>query len=571
MRHYDSVPDVTELRPGDPREIAGYRVVSRLGAGGQGIVFLAVAPSGERVAIKQLRLEDDRTRQQFVKEVAAARRVAPFCTARVVDVQMDGPAPYVVSEYIDGPSLQQQIDRSGPMNGSALHWLAIGTITALAAIHQAGVVHRDFKPANVMLSSEGPRVIDFGIARDLSTETTVTSRIFGTPAYMAPEQLQASGVGPAADVFAWASVIVFAATGRAPFSAPHMMAVVYRITTGEADLTGVPGDLLRTLQRCLDKDPDRRPSAQQVLALLLGRPVPAHDMTDPTQVLAEATDIVHEAGPATAANSSPGQTLTPGPVASAPRPSPARPQPSAGDNRAINGVDRAADNAWWNAPPPVVPAAPTRTWGDGVIDPNRPPVPRSGGRTVAIVTVLLLLLLLLAGWWLNNHDSSGDPTSDRSTGVTPTGSPGKSSAPAIQPTPADSGGDNENSGPGNSDDQPDDRLVVPERFDGTWEGKGTQLNVRGRSTWTARIELEEGETSGTFALIDPDLNCSGPLTVQDVGIVTITLKSVMENDPNDKCVDAGTVKLTRFGSQLGFTWVNAADPGDRASGTMEES
>ncbi|MBT0773794.1 protein kinase [Kineosporia sp. J2-2] len=299
------MPDATELRTGDPAEVAGYRIVRRLGQGGQGVVFLGLNPDGERVAIKQLRLEDERSRQQFAKEVAAARRVAPFCTARIITFDLEGESPYVVSEFIEGPSLQRLVRDSGPIAGTRLERLAIGTVTALAAIHQAGVVHRDFKPANVMMSPEGPRVIDFGIARDLSSETTVTSRIFGTPAYMAPEQIRAERVSPQTDMFAWASVMAFAATGRAPFDAQHMMAVVHRITTMEPQLDGVPAGLVDVLTTCLHKDARRRPTAQQALAMLLGRPTPAYDVTDAGPVLAEASRIAqaNTGGPAGAVGS----------------------------------------------------------------------------------------------------------------------------------------------------------------------------------------------------------------------------------------------------------------------------
>ncbi len=283
--------DLGASRPGDPDELGGYRILGRLGSGGQGVVYLGTGSTGERVAIKQMWLEDERDRTQFVKEVAAARRVAPFCTAQVMAVGTDGPTSYIVSEYIEGRSLQQQISQFGPMVDGSLQRLAIGTITALAAIHEAGVVHRDFKPANVMLSSEGPRVIDFGIARDLSTETTVTSRIFGTPSYMAPEQLDGTGVGPAADIFAWACVLAFAATGRAPFEAENMMVAVQRIATKEPSLIGVPDYLVPVLRTCLKKDAAQRPSAQQVLSLLLGS---SSWERDAEQVLAEAAYFVHE-------------------------------------------------------------------------------------------------------------------------------------------------------------------------------------------------------------------------------------------------------------------------------------
>jgi len=267
------------LRSTDPRTIGVYRVLGRLGSGNQGVVYLAEAPSGARVAIKQLLSEgeDEQDRQQLTKEVAAARLVAPFCTAQLLDVRLEGPSPYVVSEYISGPTLSQKVRDEGPMTGTALQRLAIGTVTALAAIHQAGVVHRDFKPANVMLSPDGPRVIDFGIARDLATDMTETSRVIGTPVYMSPEQLRNEPVEPASDMFAWASVIAYAATELPPFDGDHMMAVAYRILSGEPTLTGVPDVLLPVLERCLVKDPALRPTAEQVLAMLLGRTEPKAD------------------------------------------------------------------------------------------------------------------------------------------------------------------------------------------------------------------------------------------------------------------------------------------------------
>src|SRR5690349_3345802 len=252
------VPVASALVPGDPTEIDGYRVEGRLGEGGQGVVYLAGAPDGTKVAIKRLRagLVDDATaRQRLAKEVAAARQVAPFCTARVIDARLDGPFPHVVTEFIDGPSLQRKVQNDGPFTGAELFRLAVGTATALAAIHQAGVVHRDFKPANVVLAGDGPRVIDFGIARDLSQDTTVTSRVFGTPAYMAPEQVSGERATTATDVFAWGSTMVYAATGRAPFDAPHMAAVVLRISNAEADLTGVPPALAAVVRRCFRRNP----------------------------------------------------------------------------------------------------------------------------------------------------------------------------------------------------------------------------------------------------------------------------------------------------------------------------
>ncbi|SEN31284.1 serine/threonine-protein kinase [Nonomuraea pusilla] len=255
---------VHPLRPGDPRAIGPLRIEGRIGQGGQGVVYLGEFPDGVRAAVKVMSGGIDRS---FAKELAAARKVDEFCTARVLLADLDHDPPYVASEYIDGPALSA----AGPLRGAALTRLAIGTVTALAAIHRAGVVHRDFKPGNVLLGPDGPRVIDFGIAR-LADATATTGHPAGTPPYMAPEQLSGGAAGPASDVFAWGSTMVFACTGRPPFGADTFAAVAYRILHAEPDLGDLPEPLRSIVARCLDKDPSRRPSARDVLLELLGEP-----------------------------------------------------------------------------------------------------------------------------------------------------------------------------------------------------------------------------------------------------------------------------------------------------------
>src|SRR6266545_4479182 len=177
------------LQPGDPGRLGDYVLSGRLGEGGQGTVFLGRSPSGEAVAVKLLHAVDDpKARSRFVRELAVAKQVATFWTAQVLDADVAGDRPYIVGEFVAGPTLQALVIEEGPRGKGALERLAIGTATALTAIHRAGVVHRDFKPANVLLGSDGPRVIDFGIARALDVTATV-SQLIGTPSYMAPEQL----------------------------------------------------------------------------------------------------------------------------------------------------------------------------------------------------------------------------------------------------------------------------------------------------------------------------------------------------------------------------------------------
>ncbi|MFC4119368.1 serine/threonine-protein kinase [Nonomuraea zeae] len=268
------MPDLAAPRPGDPATVGEYAVAGRLGEGGQGIVYLATAKDGTKVALKLLRADlagNAQASERFVREVAMARRVAPFCTAQVIDTGLFGGRPYIVSEYIDGPTLTDVVRAQGPRSGTSLHRLAIGTVTALVAIHQAGIVHRDFKPSNVVLASDGPRVIDFGIARALDLTSTLTGTAIGTPSYMAPEQLTESSPGPKSDMFAWACTLLFAASGQAPFGQDSLPAVVNRIMHTEPDVSPIQDPALRSLvSDCLAKDPAGRPSAGDALMRLLG-------------------------------------------------------------------------------------------------------------------------------------------------------------------------------------------------------------------------------------------------------------------------------------------------------------
>ncbi|WP_162795304.1 serine/threonine-protein kinase, partial [Nonomuraea lactucae] len=266
--------------PGDPPRLGPYRVAGRLGEGGQGVVYLGESPDGENVAIKVLaRVPDEEGRARFAKEIELARRVKAFCTARVLGVGEQDGVPYVVSEYVDGPSLARVIAERGPLRPAELRRLAIGSLTALAAIHQAGVVHRDFKPGNVLLGRDGPRVIDFGISRALESGEA-DEHLEGTPPYMAPEQFSGGGAGPPADLFAWAATVVCAATGTPPFGSGDVPAVVTRILSAEPQLGELRGDLRDLVARCLAKDPAARPAASRALLTLLGHPVPERALLD---------------------------------------------------------------------------------------------------------------------------------------------------------------------------------------------------------------------------------------------------------------------------------------------------
>ncbi|NUR84370.1 MAG: serine/threonine protein kinase [Nonomuraea sp.] len=264
---------MSSLRQDDPRQLGRYRLSERLGQGGQGVVFLGHTPEDTQVAVKLLHANlsgDPEVRRRFLGEVEAVRRVAPFCTAQVLDASLDGDRPYVVSEYVEGPSLREHVIGKGPRRGGSLDRLAIGTATALGAIHRAGVIHRDFKPGNVLLSLDGPRVIDFGISRLMDTAASTTKIPVGTPAYLAPERIKGEPSGAPADLFAWALTVAYTATGRHAYSAETYQEVLARILYGKPELTGVEGPLREIVDACLDQDPAGRPDAEEVLARLLG-------------------------------------------------------------------------------------------------------------------------------------------------------------------------------------------------------------------------------------------------------------------------------------------------------------
>jgi len=259
------------LRETDPRAVGAYRLLGRLGEGGQGVVFLAEGPAGGPAAVKLLPpTTDPQVRNRFLKEVAAAQRVARFCTAQVLDAGIFERRPFIVSEYVSGPSLVEVVEQFGPRGGAALERIAVATLTALGAVHAAGMVHRDFKPGNVLLGPDGPVVIDFGLAAVPGMTTAFSGEAtIGTPAFMAPEQLAGTRVTAAADMWSWAVTMVFAGTAELPFKGESLTAMAYAILNSEPHLGRLPGPLGRLVFRCLNKDPAGRPSAHDVLGELV--------------------------------------------------------------------------------------------------------------------------------------------------------------------------------------------------------------------------------------------------------------------------------------------------------------
>ncbi|WP_137988752.1 PQQ-binding-like beta-propeller repeat protein [Streptomyces vilmorinianum] len=262
-----------QLTQHDPRRIGPFEVLGRLGAGGMGLVYLARSASGRRVAIKTVRTElaeDQLFRVRFTREVEAARAVSGFYTAAVVDADPRAAVPWLATAYVPAPSLEEIVNECGPLPAQAVRWLAAGVAEALQSIHGAGLVHRDLKPSNVLVVEDGPRVIDFGIASGVSnTRLTMTNVAVGTPAYMSPEQARDSrSVTGASDVFSLGSMLVFAATGHAPFHGANPVETVFMLLREGPDLEGLPDELRPLIDSCMQMDVARRPTPADLQAQL---------------------------------------------------------------------------------------------------------------------------------------------------------------------------------------------------------------------------------------------------------------------------------------------------------------
>ncbi|MFD4794838.1 serine/threonine-protein kinase [Streptomyces anulatus] len=272
---YTAMEGIRPLAAGDPARIGPYPLLGRLGAGGMGRVYLARSAGGRTVAVKVVHEEhiaNGEFRARFRREIEAARRVGGRYTAPVLDADADAESPWVATGYVPGPSLEQAVREHGPLPAESVHALAEGLLRALRGIHAAGIVHRDLKPSNVLLTVDGPRVIDFGIARALqvSVESLLTSTgmVIGSPGFMAPEQILGEETGPGADVFSLGCVLMYAATGRLPFGAgvSNQHAVMFRIVQSPPDLAAVTDTpLCELIERCLTKSAAERPGVEALL------------------------------------------------------------------------------------------------------------------------------------------------------------------------------------------------------------------------------------------------------------------------------------------------------------------
>ncbi|GGR34908.1 serine/threonine-protein kinase [Streptomyces netropsis] len=481
------------LQPEDPHSLGAYRLLGRLGAGGMGRVYLARSDRGRTVAVKLVQRElagQEEFRRRFRQEVQSARRVGGEWTAPVLDADTEADIPWVATGYIAGPSLRQVVDRDyGPLPERSVRILGAGLARALQAVHAAGIVHRDLKPSNVLITLDGPRVIDFGIARALETVTdgglTRTGAAVGSPGFMSPEQVRGAKVTAASDVFCLGAVLAYAATGRMPFGTADsgVHALLYRIAQEEPDLTGVPEPLRPLIAAFLAKDPADRPTPEQALertgvqdlltdlrsaepwlpgglVAQLGRhAVRLLDVEDPA-----AANPLTQVDPRPAGRPVDLPTVTAGPAA--------QPLPPAVPVPAVHGH-----------PGPYGPGP----YDSGVY--ATPPAPERRRSMAPFVLAAVVTAGLLAGGgtvYLLNRETNDEGRSGPGPVTSPTTTPGSStsgpsaSAGPSTPSPAKA---TPASGP------------VPQAFIGTWE---SDFQTAGGAN-TRRIVLRQGPVGTTVA------------------------------------------------------------------------
>jgi hypothetical protein len=532
------------LNNGDPSSVGGYHLVGRLAAGGQGVVFLGYGHDGKPVAVKLLHppsLGGDQKRDGLQREVDAARRVAPFCTAQILDARLTDDPPYIVSEFVDGPPLSRSIAERGPLTGTALDRLAIATATALVAIHRAGVVHRDLKPANILLGPDGARVIDFGVARPMDAQTTQTGALRGTPSYMAPEQFAGRRATAASDMFAWAATMIYAATGRSAFAADSMVATAYRISAGDFDLAGVPAHLAPLLRRCLAVEPGDRPTAAQVLVALLGHPTnaAATGSGDEGRVFAAAAQALAAAP----TSDSPDRGESGGPTLPVPRRRRRRMAAAAlagalvvaaavvggrllttGQGQAVAGGSGGAAAAGAVESRPATNGAPA-----GAAGTTDALAPTTGGSAPA------------SGPGRKGTAPPGSPQATGSGQSSPAASSAKSARSAT--TGASAG------------------TVDPADLVGTWAGP-----VQHWSTTGVRLTLTGSGRTGTIAW--DGLNCPSNVTLASSAGNTFTYKLAIQPVHDDICTTAGWLKATVDGATMSGYWWEEGNSGNNLVSTL---
>ncbi|WP_405441497.1 serine/threonine-protein kinase [Streptomyces niveus] len=508
-----------KLTAGDPQRIGAYRLLARLGAGGMGQVYLARSDRGRTVAVKLVRkelAEQDEFRDRFRLEVAAARRVGGAWTAPVLDANTEAAVPWVATGYVAGPSLQDIVSGPhGPLPARSVRILGSGLAHALQDIHGAGLIHRDLKPSNVLVTIEGPKVIDFGIARALETVTgaglTGTGGLVGSPGFMAPEQVRGTPITPACDVFCLGSVLAYAATGHLPFgtadTAVHVL--MFRIAQEEPNLSELPEGLRELVTDCLKKDPSLRPTPAQILARV-GEPDDDEEPWLPGALLAQlgsdAVQLLEQEEPGartalafTPPPSTPEPPSTPPPPQQQP-PQPPQPEPQLPPLPQQYGYPQPGQPPLppWGGTPPYGP--PPSNYGYpspyGPTPPYTPapapqpePARRSTRGTVALIAVALVVALGAGGSvyaFMGSGSEKDDSADDTSSAAAADDNTPSEDAPSATESPSPSASED---GAGAGD--------VPKKYLGAWSG--TIDGAAGRST--RELSVKQGEVGETVLVL----------------------------------------------------------------------
>ncbi|MEV8362444.1 protein kinase domain-containing protein [Streptomyces niveus] len=544
-----------KLTAGDPQRIGAYRLLARLGAGGMGQVYLARSDRGRTVAVKLVRkelAEQDEFRNRFRLEVAAARRVGGAWTAPVLDANTEAAVPWVATGYVAGPSLQDIVSGPhGPLPARSVRILGSGLAHALQDIHGAGLIHRDLKPSNVLVTIEGPKVIDFGIARALETVTgaglTGTGGLVGSPGFMAPEQVRGTPITPACDVFCLGSVLAYAAMGHLPFgtadTAVHVL--MFRIAQEEPNLSELPEGLRELVADCLKKDPSLRPTPAQILARV-GEPDDDEEPWLPGALLAQlGSDAVQlldheEPGARTALAFTPPPPApeppsTPPPPQHQPPPPP-QPQPQLPPLPQQYGYPQPGQPPLppWGATPPYGPA-PSNYGHPSLYGPTPPytpapqpePARRSTRGTVALIAVALVVALGAGGSVYafmgsgSEKDHSTDDTS-ASASASDDNTPSEDAPSATEPPSPSASEDDAGAGD------------VPKKYLGAWSG--TIDGAAGRST--RELSVKQGEVGETVLV----LTAKGPTDTG--GTYECVFEAALDAAPGSGPLKIGPSKVT---------------------------
>ncbi|GLV97914.1 serine/threonine-protein kinase [Streptomyces lavendulae] len=535
-----------KLVPGDPLRMGPYRLVARLGAGGMGQVFLGRTAGGRTVAVKTVRSEyaaDPEFRQRFRQEVAAARLVGGRWTAPVLDADTEGGQPWVATGYVAGPSLSAAVRRFGPLPPDAVRVLGAGLAEALGAVHELGLVHRDVKPSNVLLALDGPRLIDFGIARalDVTSVLTRSGYVVGSPGFMSPEQARGDATGPAGDVFALGAVMAFAATGTAPFGEKDSAAVLlYRIVHEEPELGGIGGELRDLVRGCLEKDPGRRLTPGELRRRLDGIGAEGTRLGERGWLPRNVSDAVARAavelldleGQAADTQAVPPAPPDPPTAMTAPLPPPAGtvpyPAPGGFGPSGPSGPPHSGGHA--PAPPYAHLPAPAVPPGHYPYTGARPAAPRRWvGRLLALVVIGVVTAALagLVAWQVAGGGSrdSADGRSGGSAG-TPAANPSPPTTAASSSNSSSSSDSSSSSGGGGAAPAG----AVPKAFVGVFAGK---VNSPAGVSMAVRVTLVQGVVGDPITTTETDggtgtgkVVCTGEATLVSATDARLVLKPV---------------------------------------------